>query len=256
MYINDVEYGILLLIQDEDMEEIADFFFHDFQEFNAFVRENEWRYQDCYFEYSIVEVIDGNPEDYSWTAAIDFLEIDEEEAEEIIADFLHWMKEDQKIFKEVNDRTMFRTKEADPSDPQAKIQWKKEYTYVCPYCMYDLDGCQCSSYPYQLIQIDTKILPVIRMLNKKGYRTVSCCAGHMIKKADSSHCIYIGFAEKYDFAVPYPYGGIFTQEGILRYEFPENAEGEEGDFIEMIQEEILMDLLEWAESLPEKKEKG
>lgn len=63
------------------------------------------------------------------------------------------------------------------------------FDYVCPVCWYTLDKCTCECKPWNLVQIDRGIQKHIRILNRKGYRTLYCCESH--SPLDS---IYISFA--------------------------------------------------------------
>lgn len=83
----------------------------------------------------------------------------------------------------------------------------KAYTYVCSHCFNPLEKCECDQYPETLIQIDKRMVPVIKELNRKYFRTEGCCEGH-VGKFDK---MYIFFVKKYKFKVPYPDG--FTGNG-------------------------------------------
>ena len=76
----------------------------------------------------------------------------------------------------------------------------KEYSYVCSHCFNPLNKCDCEQYPKTLIQIDKRMVPIIKKLNDMFYKTEGCCEGH-IGKFDK---IYIFFVKKYKFKVPYP----------------------------------------------------
>lgn len=69
----------------------------------------------------------------------------------------------------------------------------KTYKYVCPACINTVDACICEEYPRCLIQIDKNMVPIIKELNYKWYRTNSSCEGH-IGKNDQIH---ISFSKKY-----------------------------------------------------------
>ena len=83
----------------------------------------------------------------------------------------------------------------------------KAYSYVCSRCFNPLNKCECEDYPETLIQIDKRMVPIIKNLNKLYYSTEGCCEGH-IGRFDK---IYIFFTKKYKFKVPYPEG--FTGDG-------------------------------------------
>lgn len=74
------------------------------------------------------------------------------------------------------------------------------YSYVCPNCLNVIGECTCDAYPWTLIQIDKKILPIIRELNRKCYFTDMCCEGHI----GSNEFMYIEFKRKYKFKKDLP----------------------------------------------------
>ncbi len=69
----------------------------------------------------------------------------------------------------------------------------KLYLYVCPNCFNVLKECTCDMYPWTLIQIDKKIHPIIKELNRKCFYTEMCCEGHI----GTNEFIYIEFKGKY-----------------------------------------------------------
>ncbi len=69
----------------------------------------------------------------------------------------------------------------------------KIYSYVCPNCLSVLNECTCDVYPWTLIQIDKKMLPIIKELNRKCFYTEMCCEGHI----GSNEFMYIEFTKKY-----------------------------------------------------------
>lgn len=250
MIINDIEYGILLFVNDEDGNELAEEFFHDFYEMNKYIldHENEPGFYPVDACYSIVEVIDGKPDGYSWTQDIPFMELDEEEIQKEIQDFIEYEKEIEECSKAINDKTRFRTEEYKGGDYQQKFMRRDEISYICPYCMNIVDECICRDFPYQLIQIDTKMVPIIRILNMKGYKTVQCCAGHPRDGFHNCPCIYIAFREKYDFIPMYPSGAIYkNSDNSLQYYPKENSSYDE---LVEFQKAVLTKLQAWAESLP------
>lgn len=89
--------------------------------------------------------------------------------------------------------------------------WNEEYS--CP--IKDCSG--------EVVELDEMITPTIILLNKKGYHTSYCCAGHIDKD-----CGYISFTEydgmEYEEYLPDHYPeGTFTyqpeQKSIFRWKF-------------------------------------
>lgn len=78
----------------------------------------------------------------------------------------------------------------------------RNYYYVCPTCLSVPENCSCSLLPETLMQIDKRMLPIIRELNKKWYVTTSCCEGHV----GHYEQIYIMFKSKHKFKLPLPKG--------------------------------------------------
>jgi hypothetical protein len=89
------------------------------------------------------------------------------------------------------------------------------------------------------------MVPIIRELNAKGYKTKWCCAGHP-EEEDSSHAIYISFAEEYDFDEPFPAGGKYSK-AWHKIEYIPSVEGYES--LVKFQTDILYKLQDWAEML-------
>ena len=87
----------------------------------------------------------------------------------------------------------------------------KIYSYVCPQCLNVPENCTCSQLPEMLIQIDKKMLPIIREFNRRWYRTIRCCEGHI----GSSESIYIQFVKKYKFKKAFPKGFSYGEGTIL-----------------------------------------
>ena len=123
---------------------------------------------------------------------------------------------------------------------------KKAYdNYVCPYCWNALNKCTCNTFPpYHLIFIDKNIQEHVRILNEKGYHTISCCEGHL------SVCIntYIAFADNYFNDENIPSGFKYNKKRkTVAYTYSTKLKEEK---MEEIKKEKLEILLEWCKSLP------
>lgn len=78
--------------------------------------------------------------------------------------------------------------------PDFKILPSRSYHWVCPECGVDLD---------QVDHIDPNIVPIISLLNKKGYETEFCCEGHEdVMTSDYSHVSEEDLNE-IDYSFPY-----------------------------------------------------
>ena len=123
---------------------------------------------------------------------------------------------------------------------------KEEYiNYVCPNCMNTLDLCICTLFPpYYLIHIDKNIQEHIRILNKKGYRTMYCCEGH-----NAGSNTYITFSFDYFSDIGTPKGFKYDKKRrTISYVYSMKLKEET---IKKIKTEKLAELLEWIKSLPE-----
>lgn len=130
-------------------------------------------------------------------------------------------------------------------DYQEKQSHLKDLSYACPRCLREINDCRCAHYPEYLVQIDTLMLPIIRELNSKGYKTTGCCAGHPSEYIES---IYINFASDYDFNIPFPEGGKYSKSMKNLSYRRQNHDKTFSDF----QADIINELKEWAESLTDR----
>lgn len=132
------------------------------------------------------------------------------------------------------------------ADYMKKQHHLADIAYVCPSCIRPVEDCRCALYPYYLVQIDKLMVPIIRELNEKGYKTTGCCAGHPDQEEFVVSGIYIAFADEYDFDEPFPEGVRYSKSRHTIH-FTPNAE--DCDDLMKFQEETLDKLLYWAEML-------
>ena len=92
------------------------------------------------------------------------------------------------------------------------------------------------------------MLPIIRELNEKGYKTTGCCAGH---PSEGYLNIYICFAEDYDFDEPFPDGGRYSKS---KHSISYTVSAEDCDNLADFQRGTLYKLSDWAEMLFELEE--
>lgn len=71
-------------------------------------------------------------------------------------------------------------------DKEKCISYINEQTYV--------NGCACCGYVGPTLDIDVKLESVISMLNKRGYRTLNCCQGHINNHGHVVSTPYIMFS--------------------------------------------------------------
>lgn len=117
------------------------------------------------------------------------------------------------------------------------------YNYKCP-------NVRCGD--MNLVEIDDLILPIIKLLNIKGYITSFCCSSHSYES--DSHCAntYIAFEDDY-FPKIIPKGfkvEVNTPMCIRKYY-------KEGLNDYQLHKEIcktMIELMKWAEKLPEWEE--
>ena len=99
MIIDGIEYCVALFI-DKEISEIEEalynpseqtemVYFPDFYGFNQFVRDNKDnpQYSSACLHYSLVEVIDGEPDDFSWLAKLSFKELSDAEIQNALEEF-------------------------------------------------------------------------------------------------------------------------------------------------------------------------
>ena len=250
MIINGIEYFVGLYTMGEDGSPNDEMYFKDFYALNDFIRQNAdnskyLRVQMC---YSLVEVIDGEPDAFSWLINIQWSVFSDEQIQIEIENFIDDEKEKAEYWEKADefDRGIhYVTKTTDYRKKQAHF---KDLAYVCPTCIRDVEDCRCAVYPYYLVQIDKLMVPIIRELNKKGYRTTGCCAGHPDDAAFTVSGVYIAFAEEYDFDEPFPEGGKYSKS---RHTIQYQPTVEGYDNLLAFQQETLDKLADWVEALLE-----
>jgi len=252
MIINGIEYFVSIFIEDPKEDIILeDYDFHNFEEFNQFIRDNKDnpKYKDCKLSYSFVESIDGEPDAYMWTSPIEFRELSDQDIKVAIELFIELEEEWDSYSDELDafDKEIhYRGNDDEYLSKRVRL---KDFSYVCPRCIRTVDDCRCISYPYYLVQIDTLILPIIRLLNEKGYKTTGCDAGHPeTEKDEFLHTgVYITFDKDYDFGGELPEGAKYSKVKHCISFIPTPVD----DDLLYFQRRVLDDLLEWVELLDE-----
>ena len=248
MVINGIEYVVGLYIMGNDGFPDYVAHFEDFNGLNDFIHDNtdNKHYLEAQMCYSLVELIDGEPEPFSWTANIEWKELSKEQVQEEIDNFIEFekeMAEESEKIDEFSREIHFRAEDVDYKKKQSHLD---DIAYVCPNCLREVTDCRCELYPWYLVQIDKLLVPIIRELNSKGYKTKGCCAGHPQEESFKVSGIYISFDKDYDFDEPFPEGGKYSKsKHSIQYTPTED------DYVDLFayQQKILDQLEDWAEML-------
>jgi len=110
--------------------------------------------------------------------------------------------------------------------------------------------CPITSCGGNVIEVDELLLPVIKILNKKGYNTKFCCAGHTY---DNYPNTYINFEK--DVEIPnLPQGFEFDKVGInngmtIRKDYKKYKKNEIRLYKEIVRSSLI--LLAWTRKLPD-----
>ena len=222
--------------------------FEDFYALNTFIRDNadEPKYKNASLNYSFVENIDGEPDSFSWVQSFEFEEFTEEQMKREIELFIEDEEDQKEHWKKVDEFSREIHYMGEAADYTKKRNHLAEITYVCPSCIRPIEDCRCALYPYYLVQIDKLMVPIIRELNEKGYKTTGCCAGHPEQEEFAVSGIYIAFAEEYDFDEPFPDGARYSKSRHT-IQFTPDVEGYHN--LVKFQKETLYKLSDWAEML-------
>ena len=249
MIINNIEYAIRLWFDDESDETVIDEVFGSLEEMNEYI-EKTWReprYKDLTASFSPVEVIKGEPDEaVKFIYEISpYMPLEQSELEDYCFDIEAAFRESRAMAERFGEDTKFEPQE-DAIDYESKRKHRDEFTYICPHCFRELDDCRCLVYPYNLVQIDKLLVPIIRNLNQKGYITTSCCSGHL----EESHClaIYVAFKEEHDFGSNIPAGAAYSKaERMINYSGLDMMNVEERA---QYQKECIEKFTAWADDLP------
>lgn len=243
MIINGIEHGFCLMVNDEDGENLLTEHFPDLAELNGYIEGMGSEYFGCEGVLAIVEISDGQYGSFGVTHDITLVALEQEEIDDMIEEEAEINAEFRKMFADERKNTTISYAD-DHCDADEKRPHLSEVAYVCPRCLNELEECACRLYPYYLIQVDRMILPIVRILNMKGYQTVSCCAGHLTSKGN----IHVQFAEAFDFPVQIPSGSTYWK--VKRaVDFGLLHDPSDESYLEH-QKAALERLREWAEALP------
>ncbi len=125
---------------------------------------------------------------------------------------------------------------------------ENESVYACAHCIKPIDECQCKFHDYA-ISVDRPMLPIVKNLNYRGFKTMGCCCGHprkSFKEGRNISYMYIKLDKKYTFTEKLPRPFRYTEGNlIIEAEYDFNSE-EEG----LKKRQELLDILEqWSNKI-------
>lgn len=115
--------------------------------------------------------------------------------------------------------------------------WKKDYN-ICP-------KATCHG---KIVEIDELMLPIIQLLNQKGYHTAFCCAGHAYVSTPNT---YIKFQDEIDLPM-IPHGFNWENENIIRKSY-NKKDTYYKKYIDILN--TMRELYDWAEGIPDNPRK-
>lgn len=255
LVIEDIEFAIKLWFEDECNRAVdgEEYIFEDFPSFNAWLEEHylDWNYLDWDAYWDFVEVSGGEVGSIGGEIALDLLApLDDDEIKDAIDEqkkHIAWGVEHASEKREF-DFTSLRVAKTPPQSKEIPLE---DFVYVCPNCIQPLTECRCSHYPWVAVQIDASILPAVKELNEKGYRTAWSCGGHVYPTQEDGQVkmdgIYLSFKKRYDFA-SVPEGARYWKMG-LSINFKPPYGGTEDEYLAYL-EEARSALADWVRSLP------
>ena len=117
--------------------------------------------------------------------------------------------------------------------------------YVCPHCFYPSTECVCKYAPWTLIFIDRNIQHAVRVLNVKGYQTISSCEGHY----QTSLSVHVQLLQNYNFeSMPDGFCYYERKNCIEHMMSRKNFENEGGFNLERAN--AIKALNQWVDALP------
>lgn len=117
--------------------------------------------------------------------------------------------------------------------------------YVCPNCYYPSTECVCKYAPWTLIFIDRNIQHAVRVLNMKGYQTISSCEGHY----QNSLSVHVQLLYNYNFeSMPDGFRFYERKNSIEHMMSRKNYKNESGFNIERAN--AIKALNQWVDALP------
>ena len=247
MLIDGIDHRVLFLFCDDKGNWFREEAFNDFYEMNEFIRANP-EYADSKIDFTLVEIWDEHTHAaIGWTKPFVYIEYSEEDMRNEIEDYRESLIEFEKMRAEVDKARHELEYRGEAENYEKKKSRLKDFVYVCPHCIRELEECRCKTYPYYLMQIDREMLPIVQELNWNGYKTKFCCAGHLDNPEEfKSSGMYVTFDKDYDFHQPVPEGFYYSKQSHGLYWKPRE---EEYDNLEQAQLNAIWALSDWAEML-------
>lgn len=138
--------------------------------------------------------------------------------------------------------------------PEGSKEFRFQYTndvesYVCPYCLYDIDECKCDEIPLSINRIETWSRTIQRKFREKGFGVYFAGASNTYVE-DSPLLIGFQMYTKYKFENKIPKGWKYNSNGFLIYSMKSN------NTKDLISERDieLEKLAAWIDTLPEHPE--
>lgn len=140
--------------------------------------------------------------------------------------------------KEFKEKRVVDPYSLEENKDKKKIYDLDKYVYVCPHCFAERRQCVCDDNK-SCVEIDRNIYPVIRNLNRAGYRTSFCCEGHSKDHPYGN----IRFAHFYHFD-SIPDFCTYTNNCFLNFYY----EGTTDEEFEADKRKKIQELIAWSES--------
>lgn len=244
MRIDDVQHGFLLMVDDEAGNPVAAEEFTTIDALNTFIGQHRDEYAGMHSSLAFEEIADGKFGGYCISFDLPAFEpVPLRRLREMAREYAEDLRNPglapafQPVLMPYRD---------DACCPGPKGDHLRDVSFVCPRCYHPVETCTCRHYPYYLVQVDTALVPVLRVLNTKGYRTTSCCAGHLDGRCVDVH---VGFDRRYSFLAPLPEGATYWQmRPHVSFALLENPTPQE---FAAYQRQAIDGLLTWANALPE-----
>lgn len=126
--------------------------------------------------------------------------------------------------------------------------------FVCPHCFHQLQECNCTHKPYELIHIDEELQEIIRILNcEKYYTTKYCCAGHYSEGSKGGD-IYIVFTGKFLEPKGWEHKEQTDNYGFIKTTIRKNIYHCSKERFEELKAQALSDFKEFIKAIPENEE--
>ena len=243
--------GIKLVVKLEVFDAEDDLLFADdfmsFTAVNEFLDANADEFKDCSIRFYLCEYVDGQTgadgayweKDYGRIGMRDICCAVDEEAADIFRQKFRHIRPEKPV--------LYRGRSGYTDTPVGEDQ-----TLVCDACYYPIDECTCEEKGLGAVPIDTRYVPIIRELNKKGYCTKFCCAGHEKQYATRYFSPDIMFKYENDFAVPLPEEYVYFRKNCeirLRSDL-HLPDGSDIEAARAFHDRITDDLAEWVHKLP------